>query len=145
MIDFGDFLIIIIIGGIIEYFIEKKKKEDFEFFKNMYLIPDTYDELDSTSLKKLKKRSKKISDMIEGYICSMNYYDFLKTPYWKIISEKVKKKSKYRCQRCGSRNNLEVHHITYDNHGREHIFWKEDLICLCSICHRSKHKQKFIG
>lgn len=74
------------------------------------------------------------------HIKAMNYYDFLKTPYWKAVSGEVKRKAKYMCQLCGSPGQLAVHHRSYKNHGREasHI---EDLICLCNTCHSKYHNK----
>lgn len=75
---------------------------------------------------------------LKDYICSMDYYDFLKTPYWKAIAEKVKYKANHRCQICNSGENLNVHHRSYENHGDE-LRHMEDLICICKNCHEKHH------
>ncbi|WP_416212660.1 HNH endonuclease [Nostoc sp. DedQUE04] len=33
---------------------------------------------------------------------------------------------------------LQVHHLTYENHGKEHEHL-EDLITLCDDCHKKQH------
>lgn len=75
---------------------------------------------------------------IKEHIRNMNYYDFLETPYWKAISEKVKSKAKYKCQICNSSNNLCTHHRSYANHGDE-VHNLDDLICICKDCHTKHH------
>lgn len=75
---------------------------------------------------------------IEGYIRKMKYSDFLKTPYWIAIAERVKIRAKNSCQVCNSTKNLNVHHRSYQNHGTE-LYHMEDLICLCKECHTKYH------
>lgn len=70
----------------------------------------------------------------------VNYNDFLRTPYWKIIACWVKEIANDRCQICNSKIRLNVHHKTYDHHFDEHNWFKEDLICLCNKCHELFHK-----
>ena len=77
------------------------------------------------------------NDIIK-HIKSMDYYEFLNTPYWKAIAERVKYKAGYRCQMCNSSENLITHHRTYENHGDE-IHHVEDLICICKDCHEKHH------
>lgn len=80
-----------------------------------------------------------LDDIVWRYINSMDYHTFLKTPYWKAIAEKVKSRAKYKCELCYSSNNLVTHHKTYKRHGYEHLYWREDLICLCDKCHEKFH------
>ena len=41
-----------------------------------------------------------------------------------------------RCQRCGARGPLDVHHLTYRTLGRER---PGDLLALCESCHGAVH------
>jgi hypothetical protein len=66
------------------------------------------------------------------------YKDFLQTRYWKTIRMYVMASRGNKCQLCNSTNNLNVHHSTYANHGREHDHL-EDLILLCRPCHAKFH------
>lgn len=77
-------------------------------------------------------------DYIKNYICDMDYHDFLETPYWKAIAEKVKYKANFRCQICNSNERLNVHHRSYKNHGDE-LHHMGDLICICKDCHEKHH------
>lgn len=75
---------------------------------------------------------------VSEYIKNMDYKDFLETPYWKAISEKVRYKSGFKCNLCGGNKNLNVHHRDYTNHGDE-LHHMGDLICLCKECHSKFH------
>lgn len=78
------------------------------------------------------------SEIVAKHIKEMDYYDFLKTPYWKAVADRVKYRANFKCQICNSSENLNVHHRTYDNHGKE-IYHLGDLICLCKACHEKHH------
>lgn len=67
------------------------------------------------------------------------YEDFLRTPYWYNVSQRVKWAAGFKCSNCGSKNDLHVHHLTYDHKGIE-AKYPEDLICLCGKCHREAHE-----
>ena len=75
---------------------------------------------------------------VSDYIKQMNYYDFLKTPYWKAVTAKKMFQSNYQCQMCGSTGRLNVHHSDYTIHGKE-VNNLNKLICLCEDCHRRFH------
>lgn len=67
------------------------------------------------------------------------YAIFLKTPYWRCISEYCKRQVNYKCQKCGqSDTQIDVHHDSYDIHGEEHLCWSS-LSVLCNNCHKSAH------
>ena len=79
------------------------------------------------------------NETISEYINCLEYRDFLNTPYWKAIAQRVKAKAKYKCELCSSNHMLVTHHKTYERHGYEHLYWREDLICLCKKCHEKFH------
>lgn len=66
------------------------------------------------------------------------YYEFLKSEYWQQTRELVLTRDNYTCVKCGNVSNLQVHHLTYKNHGNEqnHL---EDLVTLCKCCHTLVH------
>lgn len=81
------------------------------------------------------------NDIISNTLRKLSYLEFLKTPYWKAVVQKVMYKDKYGCQLCGkSKVILNVHHKTYEHHGLEHKHL-EDLICLCHGCHQKFHEK----
>jgi len=78
---------------------------------------------------------------VADYIINMNYYSFLHSIYWKIISEYVRQEKGYICEICGKkRKYMQVHHRTYKHHGYEHLYWNTDLLCLCEKCHKTIHE-----
>jgi len=79
------------------------------------------------------------NETIAEYINTLEYREFLNTPYWKAIAQRVKAKAKYKCELCSSNHMLVTHHKTYERHGYEHLYWREDLICLCKKCHEKFH------
>jgi transposase-like protein len=75
---------------------------------------------------------------------SMPYGEFLKTVYWKKIKDKKLREAKYKCAVCNSKLELNVHHKTYSNHGKEHANL-DDLVVLCSECHAIFHGKLWEG
>lgn len=69
------------------------------------------------------------------------YSEYLKSKHWKqfrkIASEKLEKK----CP-CGSVDRLDLHHMTYENLGREKL---EDVVWLCRSCHDCLHRDDPAG
>lgn len=65
------------------------------------------------------------------------YREYLKTKHWKQTRRKRIRKSRYRCDRCGARGRLQVHHKHYRSLGREVMV---DLETLCVPCHQGKHE-----
>jgi len=64
------------------------------------------------------------------------YAEYLRTPEWARKRRLAIKKADFRCERCGSAVNLEVHHLTYDRLGHELL---TDLVVLCHNCHSTIH------
>ena len=51
--------------------------------------------------------------------------------HWILIREKAIARDK-RCKTCGNPDDLECHHVSYTNFGRENI---DDVVMLCVFCH----------
>lgn len=66
----------------------------------------------------------------------MPYKEYLQTEHWKNKRKSTLKKAKYKCELCNSKDNLNVHHKTYENRGCE---MSRDLIVLCEKCHSKFH------
>lgn len=67
------------------------------------------------------------------------YQDYMRTRHWKLVKERYKRKHKYMCVECGSREKgLHLHHKTYERIGQER---DSDLIYLCQGCHVMEHKR----
>jgi hypothetical protein len=77
---------------------------------------------------------------IKPYILDLKYFYFLKTSYWLIISQEIKRRANWKCS-CGCRESLQTHHCSYDHHGEEHLYM-DDLQVLCNKCHQGGvHKE----
>jgi 5-methylcytosine-specific restriction endonuclease McrA len=64
------------------------------------------------------------------------YEEYLETPAWQQIRERVLERDNWVCQGCAVRPATEVHHLTYQRLFREMLF---DLIAVCKRCHNSIH------
>lgn len=84
--------------------------------------------------KLLKKKKKKAADKRKEW-----YRNYLKSEHWKKRRARTLKQYGYKCAICGSREHLEVHHLTYKNIYHEK---DEDLKCLCRGCHKKQHMVK---
>lgn len=67
------------------------------------------------------------------------YEEYLASDVWKSKRLERLKIDGHQCTVCGSKSELCVHHITYNNLYEEKM---EDLITLCKKCHREEHKNK---
>ena len=76
--------------------------------------------------------------MIGGLIRSMLYEDYLHTRYWKLVSLQVKHDAGWKCERCGGKWGLVVHHRDYRLLGYD-MFHLDSLQCLCRECHEKLH------
>ena len=77
-------------------------------------------------------------EQVKAELCKLSYKEFLGTDYWKAIKSHKKCNANYCCQECGAEEHLQVHHITYANHGAEHSHLN-DLVVLCDECHKKYH------
>jgi len=63
------------------------------------------------------------------------YNEYIKSKEWRKRRLKYLLKNTV-CEHCGTRDNLHVHHLIYDNLGME---LDEDLQTLCKNCHKKEH------
>ena len=57
------------------------------------------------------------------------------------IRNQVLKRDGWRCQECGSANNLQVHHLKSRSRLGSHTM--TNLITLCAPCHGKRHRRQF--
>ena len=72
----------------------------------------------------------------------MNYKVYLQGEHWKLMRRLRLEVDSEQCAVCGSRNQLNVHHKTYDRIGAEKL---SDLITLCQECHAKYHNKLMKG
>ncbi len=66
------------------------------------------------------------------------YRQYLKTRHWQKTRVAALKRANRKCQLCGCRQGIEVHHNSYSRRGRE---LAGDLIVLCEGCHSIFHER----
>jgi len=64
------------------------------------------------------------------------YEEYLESGDWRVMRKRALKLAHYRCERCGFRGILHVHHKTYARLGDEDL---DDLQVLCEECHNEEH------
>lgn len=69
------------------------------------------------------------------------YEEYIKSDAWKEKAAQRRELDDDTCQRCGAKNQLEVHHLWYDYLGNESL---NDLITLCSECHKECHRESLV-
>jgi 5-methylcytosine-specific restriction endonuclease McrA len=67
---------------------------------------------------------------------SLLYVIYLRSPLWRLRRRLWIIQAGGRCQRCGSRRRLTIHHRSYRRLGHEH---SSDVAVLCWYCHRREH------
>ena len=88
--------------------------------------------------EKEEKRKLRIQEELDeiNMLKVMPYQEYLQTEHWRNKRYEALNRANHKCQLCGNKENLQVHHNTYDNRGNEK---DEDLIVLCEICHAKFH------
>ncbi len=84
----------------------------------------------------------KIEETLLSKLKSMAYEEYLQTPEWQERRKRALKAAKYRCQVCYSKDNLNVHHRTYERLGEE---LPSDLTVLCYECHGLFHHNRTLS
>ena len=67
---------------------------------------------------------------------TLRYAKYLRSSKWCKTRTKALLRDKHECRHCGSKVQLEVHHITYKRIYKEKL---KDLITLCKSCHMKEH------
>lgn len=63
---------------------------------------------------------------------------YLSSTSWSQLKAKRLEIAGYKCEFCGARNHLQLHHITYARLGKEKL---SDLAILCSTHHNQLHEK----
>jgi hypothetical protein len=117
---------------IIKQAIEKRCVEEFG-------VAPTDDEFDKAfhAFTKVKFNGRKT----QRRVLKIPYKQYLRSPHWIRLKRFIFKQRGHRCEQCGQRTSVELHHLTYENvtHEREC-----DVILLCRQCHEDFHKNNKI-
>jgi len=65
-------------------------------------------------------------------IFPLKYIRYINSKAWIIIRGLAIERAGGKCQRCGRKEELRVHHLNYERLGQEN---DEDLLVVCSRCH----------
>ncbi len=101
-----------------------------------FLTPEATNRIDFLELRQMVAE---FPDWVRAKLQALDYKDFLLTPYWAIVSDRVKNDCGNSCVLCGCKDNLEAHHRTYCMKGVEILDHLKTLTCLCGTCHSSFH------
>jgi HNH endonuclease len=72
-------------------------------------------------------------------LLALPYDAYLVTAWWQELRQEAIEQADHRCQLCNSGRRLHVHHRSYAHRGQPQEL--DDLIVLCSRCHRSFHRR----
>ena len=79
---------------------------------------------------------------IRNYIKSMDYHEFLNTPWWNAVRDYKRRREDNTCEKCGCTDKtLHIHHPNYEIRGYEDKYI-DTLQCLCEDCHKEAHSKK---
>jgi HNH endonuclease len=67
---------------------------------------------------------------------ALPYAEYLQSSWWRARRNDALRAASYRCHRCESKRELQVHHLTYERLGAE---LPDDLEVLCRGCHLGEH------
>lgn len=96
-------------------------------------------ELRLNVLMKMLSGIKKMPDKSNFLRWFRDWYELYRlTSHWKELRKMVSG----MCERCNVWPTEEIHHLSYKNLGKE---TQEDIIGLCSSCHRAIHKGKAVS
>ena len=112
-------------------------KDKTEQFKEKYLVPGGTGKGFGFYLMR-KDSSGTDKKQIAVAIRKMTYKEYLSTRYWGLVSLQVKSDAGWRCEICGNRNGLVVHHDEYKWLGFD-MYHIDRLRCLCKTCHEKLH------
>ena len=69
----------------------------------------------------------------------VNYYSYMRSSQWRRVRRERRRIDGFRCAICGARENLQVHHLSYERLGQPGEIY--DLVTLCRDCHMMLHRR----
>lgn len=77
-----------------------------------------------------------------GKTMSARYQTYLRSPHWKQLSARIRRRDRYTCTDCGATSKLQVHHLCYRPNLEDAL--DSDLVTLCEDCHARVHKRRVV-
>lgn len=69
---------------------------------------------------------------------SKGYLKYINSTRWYNKRKEALEFHGKKCKKCGSTQNLDAHHLTYERFGHENM---TDLMILCRTCHEDEHSK----
>ena len=108
-----------------------------------YLTPtDEHIEVSRYDFTYLRDMVSRNINSVSKELTALKYPDYLRTPFWKILSYRVKQEAFWKCAACNSDEDLNAHHREYPERGTEILNHKLFLTCFCESCHTIFHNAK---
>lgn len=85
------------------------------------------------------KGQKAVRELKKAPTLKEQYHQQLEHPLWARKRSEILKRDQYQCRLCGSKHNLQVHHIKYSSGKKAWEYPNLDLITLCEECHQKVH------
>ena len=119
---------------------KKKNKSYVEMLDNYSgLILSIEPTVTVESIKKVRKKQRDIkkrnNELYEKLQSKRYVKSFYSLPEWKELRENALKRDGYKCQKCGSKTGLHVHHKL----GKRISNKLKDLVTVCKWCHKKYH------
>lgn len=83
-----------------------------------------------------------LKDVLDRNLSSYESFDERRSGKYRTWKRHVLKRDEYRCQRCGSEQELCVHHIKPFADYPELRYSVDNGVTLCKECHRMEHKSE---
>lgn len=118
----------------------KYTKEQLDWF-NKHALDDKYLNFlypKKRNKKVRKKLSKKIT-VAKNNVKAITYSEQLTHPLWLKRRAQIFNNKGRKCSKCGSSQNLQVHHLRYVWGKMAWEYKDKDLIVLCDSCHEKAH------
>jgi len=111
--------------------IEKRYKKQYRPAPDIYTFNWDADYTDSAlrQLKYMRKSFRKFHG-------TTMHAEYMRSNRWREVRNKVFKMQGEKCAACNEEKNLNIHHLTYENWGKEPL---TELIVLCKHCHEKIH------
>lgn len=68
------------------------------------------------------------------------YKNYMQSKEWRALRKRVLERDEYKCAVCNSKNNLEVHHLFYEDDIYNGKLYQ--MITLCKKHHKQLHKAR---
>lgn len=68
------------------------------------------------------------------------YESYIHSSAWRNRRKRALELANYKCEKCGCKENLHVHHLSYEHFGNE---LDNELQVLCRECHQRVHGKRF--